>query len=135
MTETAGTVVNLSSADHERALAEKPDLLRSCGRPSVTADAKVVDSSGNELPRGETGEIWLKSESNMMHYHNLPEATASTLTDGWIHTGDAGAMDEEGFIYLKDRIKDMVVSGGENIYPVEVENALLPNTNPLSKSQ
>ena len=60
----------------------------------------------------------------MISYYNLPEATAATLTDGWVHTGDAGYMDDEGFLYLKDRIKDMVVSGGENIYPVEVENVL-----------
>lgn len=124
MTETTGTVVNLSPDDHRRALAGKPELLRSCGRPSVGADAKIMDLQGREVPRGEIGEIWLRSDTNMISYHNLPEATAATLTDGWVHTGDAGYMDDEGYIYLKDRIKDMVVSGGENIYPVEVENAL-----------
>ena len=86
--------------------------------------AKVVDSNGNEQPPGEVGEIWLKSETNMLGYYNLPEATTANLTDGWVHTGDAGYMDQEGYLYLKDRIKDMVVSGGENIYPVEVENAI-----------
>lgn len=124
MTETTGTLVNLSPEDHRKALAGRPELLRSCGRPSVGAQAKVVDLDGREVPRGETGEIWLKAVTNMMHYHNLPEATAATLTDGWIHTGDAGYMDDEGYLYLKDRMKDMVVSGGENIYPVEVENAI-----------
>ena len=124
MTETTGTLVNLSPEDHRKALDGRPDLLRSCGRPSVGAKAKVVDSDGRELPAGEIGEIWLKAVTNMLQYHNLPEATASTLTDGWIHTGDAGYMDEEGYLYLKDRMKDMVVSGGENIYPVEVENAI-----------
>ena len=124
MTETTGTVVNLSADDHGRALAGRPELLRSCGRPSVGAEARVMDADGNELPRGDIGEIWLKSETNMISYYNLPEATAATLTDGWVHTGDAGYMDDEGYLYLKDRIKDMVVSGGENIYPVEVENAL-----------
>ena len=124
MTETTGTVVNLSPDDHRRALAGRPELLRSCGRTSVGAEAKVMDPRGRELPRGEIGEIWLKSDTNMISYYNLPEATAATLTDGWVHTGDAGYMDDEGYLYLKDRIKDMVVSGGENIYPVEVENAL-----------
>lgn len=124
MTETTGTLVNLSPEDHRKALDGRPELLRSCGRPSVGAKAKVVDTDGNEVPNGETGEILLKAVTNMMHYHNLPEATAATLTDGWIHTGDAGYMDDEGYLYLKDRMKDMVVSGGENIYPVEVENAI-----------
>lgn len=124
MTETCGTVVNLSPADHLRALSGKPELLLSCGRPSVGAEVRIVDRDGRELPRGEVGEIHVKSDTNMIGYYNLPEATASSLTEGWVHTGDAGYMDEEGYIFLKDRIKDMVVSGGENIYPVEVENAI-----------
>lgn len=124
MTETTGTVVNLSAEDHLRALAGKPELLRSCGRTSVGAQAKIVDLKGREVAAGEIGEIWLKADTNMQSYYNLPEATAANLTDGWVHTGDAGYMDEEGYLYLKDRLKDMVVSGGENIYPVEVENAV-----------
>ena len=124
MTETTGTVVNLTPADHRRALAGETGLLASCGRPSAGGFAKVVDGDGNEQPRGEIGEIWLKSDTNMLEYYNLAEATADNLTDGWVHTGDAGYMDEEGYLYLKDRMKDMVVSGGENIYPVEVENAI-----------
>lgn len=124
MTETTGTVVNLSAADHRRALENKPELLRSCGRPSVGARVRVVDAQGTDVSVGEIGEIWLHSATNMQHYYNLPEATAESLTDGWVHTGDAGYLDEEGYLYLKDRMKDMVVSGGENIYPVEVENAI-----------
>lgn len=124
MTETTGTVVNLTPDDHRRALAGKPELLRSCGRPSIGVEVRIMDGDGREAATGEVGEIWVKSDTNMLHYHNLPEATAENLTDGWIHTGDAGFMDEEGYLYLKDRIKDMVVSGGENIYPVEVENTL-----------
>ena len=124
MTETCGTVVNLSPADHMKALAGRPELLLSCGRPSVGVQARIMTPEGKECPRGEVGEIWILSDSNMVGYYNLPEATASSLTDGWVHTGDAGYMDEEGYIFLKDRIKDMVVSGGENIYPVEVENAI-----------
>lgn len=124
MTETTGTVVNLSPGDHRRALAGKPELLRSCGRPSVGVDIRIMDTAGNEVGTGEVGEIWVKSDTNMLCYYNLPDATAANLTDGWVHTGDAGYLDEEGYLYLKDRIKDMVVSGGENIYPVEVENTL-----------
>jgi acyl-CoA synthetase (AMP-forming)/AMP-acid ligase II len=124
MTETTGTVTSLSPEDHRLALAGRPELLRSCGRPSVGAQVKVMSSRGEEVPTGEVGEIWIKSDTNMLGYYNLPEATAANLTDGWVHTGDAGYLDEEGYLYLKDRIKDMVVSGGENIYPVEVENAL-----------
>jgi acyl-CoA synthetase (AMP-forming)/AMP-acid ligase II len=124
MTETSGTIVNLTAADHQRALAGQPELLRSCGRPSVGVEVKIMDSAGSELPAGEVGEIWVLSPTNMLGYYNLPEETSKNLTDGWVHTGDAGMMDEEGYLYLKDRIKDMVVSGGENIYPVEVENAI-----------
>ena len=124
MTETAGAVVNLSAADHQRALQDKPGLLLSCGRPSVGAAVRIVNDNGSDAEIDEVGEIWIKSDTNMLLYHNLPEATAESLTNGWIHTGDAGCMDEEGYIYLKDRIKDMVVSGGENIYPVEVEKAI-----------
>lgn len=124
MTETTGTVVNLSADDHRAALAGRPELLRSCGRASVGAEVKVVDAAGAELPAGEIGEIWLRSDTNMLSYYKLPEASAANLSDGWVHTGDAGFMDEQGYLFLKDRIKDMVVSGGENIYPVEVENVL-----------
>jgi acyl-CoA synthetase (AMP-forming)/AMP-acid ligase II len=124
MTETCGTVVNLSPVDHDRALAGEPGLLRSCGRPSIGVELKIMDTDGQPLATGEVGEIWVRAGCNMLGYYNLAEETANNLTDGWVHTGDAGYLDEEGFLYLKDRIKDMVVSGGENIYPVEVENAL-----------
>jgi acyl-CoA synthetase (AMP-forming)/AMP-acid ligase II len=124
MTETTGTVVNLSAADHALALAGRPELLASCGRPSVGVELKIMDPAGNEVACGEVGEIWVKSDSNLESYYNLPEETAKSVTGGWVHTGDAGYVDAEGYLYLKDRIKDMVVSGGENIYPVEVENAI-----------
>ena len=124
MTETAGAGILLSPSDHRRALNGKPEILGSCGRPTIGAEAKVVGENGETMPAGEVGEIWLRSDCSMLRYHNLPDATAKDLTDGWVHTGDAGYMDEEGYLYLKDRIKDMVVSGGENIYPVEVEKVL-----------
>ena len=124
MTETTATAVSLSAADHRRALDTDPELLLSCGRPNVGAQAKIVDARGCEVERMEIGEVWIKSDTNMLGYHNLPDATLATLTDGWVRTGDAGYMDREGYIYLKDRLKDMVVSGGENIYPIEVEQVL-----------
>lgn len=124
MTETTGTVIAMAPEDHRRAVAGEPGLLRSCGRPCPGNDVKIIDPQGLTLPPGETGEICLRSASNMLEYYNRPEATANTLRQGWIHTGDAGYVDSEGYIYIRDRMKDMVISGGENIYPVEVENVL-----------
>ena len=124
MTETTGTVIALTAEDHQKALNGHPELLRSAGRPSVGAKAKVLLSDGQEAAVGEVGEIAIRSDTNMLGYFNLPEETAKTLVDGWVKTGDAGYINEQGYIFLKDRIKDMVVSGGENIYPVEVENTL-----------
>ena len=78
----------------------------------------------NERPRGDVGEILVRSHGAMLGYWNQPELTRQTLVDGWVRTGDAGYMDEEGFVFLVDRVKDMIVSGGENVYSAEVENAL-----------
>ena len=85
---------------------------------------RVCDDDGNELPNGETGEFVVRSGTNMMSYWRLPQETHKTLKDGWIHTGDAGYVNEDGYAFLRDRIKDMVVTGGENVYPVEVESVL-----------
>ncbi|MBB5185926.1 acyl-CoA synthetase (AMP-forming)/AMP-acid ligase II [Zhongshania antarctica] len=124
MTETTGTIVSLSPEDHSRALNGQPELLQSCGRPQAGVEVKVVDTSGNTLACGETGELLVRSEANMLRYYNREAATAETLQDGWIHTGDSAIIDEHGYIFLRDRIKDMIVSGGENIYPIEIENVL-----------
>jgi len=101
--------------------------LRSAGRPLDHVELRIVDTaSGEELPVGEVGELWTRSEQNMLGYWNKADETASVLSsDGWFRTGDAGWIDAEGYLFLHDRIKDMVVSGGENVYPAEVENALL----------
>lgn len=123
-TETCGGVLSLTSYDHQKALAGRPDLLRSCGRCMAGIEIKVCDERGNELPSGETGEFVVRADSNMISYWNMPEETAKALRDGWVYTGDAGYMDEEGYAFLRDRIKDMVVTGGENVYPVEVEMVL-----------
>ena len=85
----------------------------------------IFDENDNELPRGEVGEICARGENVMLGYWGQPELTAETLRNGWLHTGDGGRMDEEGYIYVVDRVKDMIISGGENIYPAEIENVLM----------
>jgi acyl-CoA synthetase (AMP-forming)/AMP-acid ligase II len=124
MTETTACATQLCHQAHERALNGEPHLLLSCGRAAAGTRVRIVDEDHNEVPRGEVGEIAVKGPQLMREYWNMPEATAKTLVDGWLYTGDAAKMDEEGFIYIQDRIKDMIVSGGENIYPKEVENVL-----------
>ncbi|MCW1383458.1 long-chain-fatty-acid--CoA ligase [Novosphingobium sp. KCTC 2891] len=122
MTETTGTVVSLVPDDHD--LNGSPKM-RSAGRANPGVEVRIVDAQGNEVPRGTVGEIETRSSNNMLGYWNLPEATAKTLSaDGWVRTGDAAYMDDEGYIYIQDRIKDMIISGGENVYPAEVESAI-----------
>lgn len=122
MTETTGTVVVLPPDDHD--LAGSPRM-RAAGKASPGVEIRIVGPDGEELPRGEVGEIVTRSTANMLHYWKLPEATESTKSeDGWVRTGDAASMDEDGYIYIQDRIKDMIISGGENVYPAEVESAI-----------
>ncbi len=102
----------------------KAGKLRSAGRPTRVCEIRIVDEDYSEVPRGEVGQIAVKGPITMLGYWNKPEATAETIRDGWVLTGDAGYMDDEGFIFLMDRLKDMIVSGGENVYSAEVENAL-----------
>lgn len=99
--------------------------LESCGKPFPDAEMKIVDHEGRELPVNEVGEIICRSPQMTSGYWNRPEATDKAIRDGWYHTGDAGSVDAEGFLYIRDRIKDMLISGGENVYPAEVENAVL----------
>lgn len=99
--------------------------LRSAGRAGLCVELRVVDPDGNELPRGEVGEVAVRGPNTMLGYWNKPEQTAATLVDGWVLTGDGGYMDEEGFLYIVDRLKDMIVSGGENVFSAEVENAIM----------
>lgn len=124
MTETTAIATVLGPAEHKRAIAGEVHLLKSAGRAALGTEVRIVDENDNELPRGEVGEVLIRGPQVMMGYWNLPEATEKALKDGWMHTGDAARMDEEGFIYIQDRIKDMIVSGGENIYPAEIESAL-----------
>ncbi|MFN7177483.1 MAG: AMP-binding protein, partial [Thermaurantiacus sp.] len=120
-TETSGTVVYLPPADHD---VDGNERMRGCGRPFPGNAVRIVDAAGREVPRREVGEIAVRSVSVMKGYHNNPAATEKAIQGGWYLTGDAGWMDEDGYLYIHDRVKDMIVSGAENIYPAEVENAL-----------
>ncbi|WP_255547970.1 fatty acid--CoA ligase [Erythrobacter ani] len=122
MTETSGTIVALDPEDH---VPEGSPKMRSVGTPMPGVELKIIDEAGNEVPAGTVGEIATRSSKNMSRYWNKPEATEETIdADGWLRTGDAGYLDEDGYLYIHDRVKDMIISGGENIYPAEVENAL-----------
>ena len=120
MTETTGAGTLLPDEAQDPALGK----LRSCGKAWVGVDLRIVDSSGREVAQGEVGEIVLRAPIVMRGYWNKPEATASAVRDGWMHTGDAAYMDAEGYVFIYDRLKDMIVTGGENVYPAEVENAI-----------
>ncbi len=120
-TETCGTVVYLPPSDHDP--AGNPRML-GCGKPFPGNEIRIIDADGHDLPTGAIGEVAIKSVSNMSGYHGNPEATAKAMQDGWYRTGDAGFVDADGYLTLFDRVKDMIVSGAENIYPAEVENAL-----------
>ena len=122
MTETSGTIVALNPEDHD---ANGNERMRSVGKPLHGVEIKVIDEAGNGVQTGQVGEIATRSKKNMKGYWNMPEATAATIDkDGWLRTGDAGYLDEDGYLYIHDRVKDMIISGGENIYPAEVENAV-----------
>jgi long-chain acyl-CoA synthetase len=126
LTETTGAITSLMPADHDPD-GPRANLLRSAGRPFDHVELRIVDTdSGETLPAGAVGEVWTRSDQNMLGYWHKPDETAAVLdSDGWFRTGDAGWMSEDGYLFLHDRIKDMIVSGGENVYPAEVENALL----------
>lgn len=122
LTETSGAVTYLAPQDHD---ADNPRRLGSCGKPLRHVEIRIVDERGGEVREaGRIGEIVCRSAQTMKGYWNSPAETASVLRDGWLHTGDAGFFDEDGYLYIHDRLKDMIISGGENIYPAEVERAL-----------
>ncbi len=117
MTETSPAVLALDPEDAARKAG-------STGKPVLHADVKIVDADGAEVKPGEMGELWVKGPNITPGYWNRPDANKTSFTDGWLHTGDAARMDEEGFYYIVDRTKDMYISGGENVYPAEVEDVL-----------
>jgi long-chain acyl-CoA synthetase len=124
LTETTGAITQLEAADHDP--VRRPDLLRSCGKAYPWVEIRIVGAAGEDRPDGQVGELWTRSVQNMAGYWNNPAATSAVMTpDGWFRTGDAGYRDADGFLYLHDRVKDMIVTGGENVYPVEVENVLM----------
>ena len=120
MTESTGNGTVLRPEDHDPARGK----LRSVGRAAAGSEVRIVDPDGAVVPSRTVGEIEIKSGTVTKGYWRKPEANKETLHDGWLRTGDAGYMDEEGYVYLHDRMKNMIISGGENIYPAEVENAL-----------
>jgi acyl-CoA synthetase (AMP-forming)/AMP-acid ligase II len=122
MTETTGTIVMLPPEDHD---PNGNDRMRSAGKALPGVELKIVDNDGRDMPLGAVGEVITRSSNNMIGYWNLPDATAKTMgDDGWVRTGDAGYMDADGYLYIHDRVKDMIISGGENVYPAEVESAI-----------
>ncbi len=127
-TESVAVLTQLSAADHaQAATSDDPRIQRrllSCGRELFGTEVRIVDEQGKEVARGEPGEIVARGDQVMKGYWKLPEATSVALQDGWLHTGDLGKMDEDGYVYVVDRLKDMIVSGGENVYPREIEEVL-----------
>jgi acyl-CoA synthetase (AMP-forming)/AMP-acid ligase II len=102
------------------------ELLDACGQPALDVEIRLIDHAGNDVPAGTPGEIAVRAPSAVAGYYNAAELTATTFAaDGWVHTRDIGVFDERGYLYLKDRTSDMIISGGYNVYPREVENALL----------
>jgi acyl-CoA synthetase (AMP-forming)/AMP-acid ligase II len=124
MTELAGNVMFMGRADHERAADEGLEILRSVGRQMPFARVRVVDEEERDCPPGVAGEIVVKGDQVLTGYWRNPEATAKSFVDGWFHSGDVGRWDEDGYLYIVDRKKDMILTGGENVYPREVEEAL-----------
>jgi fatty-acyl-CoA synthase len=124
-TESVAVLTLLLPEDHVlEGTAKQLRRLESAGRAVMGTEVRIVNEEGKALPPGELGEIIGQGDQVMQGYWQLPEATADTLKDGWLHTGDLGTMDEEGYVYVVDRMKDMIVSGAENVYPREIEEVL-----------
>ena len=116
-TETAPTAVHIrcdAAADHPG----------SCGKASTTCEVRIVDDDGTDVEPGQSGELWIRGPNVLREYWRNPRATAEAITDGWFHTGDVGHVDDGGWMFIDDRKKDVIISGGENIYPAELENVL-----------
>ncbi|HKY92615.1 MAG TPA: long-chain-fatty-acid--CoA ligase [Nevskiaceae bacterium] len=120
-TESSGAMTLLRPAQHD---LETESKLRSCGTPLPLIEIRIVDADGRDVPEGQTGEFWVRGPNIFRGYWNQPDATAAVLKDGWYRTGDAGYRDRDGLLYIVDRVKDMIVTGGENVYSAEVEQAL-----------
>lgn len=126
--EVCSSVTLLTEQDHVLAMKSRPELFSSCGRALFDTEVKVVDDEGNELPVGIAGELIVRGEDVMQGYYGAPDLTAPVLKNGYYHTGDIAYIDETGYIFIIDRKKDMIVTGGFNVYPNEVEHALFEHT-------
>lgn len=124
LTECPNLVTRLSKSAHIWAYENNISVLRSCGKPCMMAQVRLVDDSGNDVPPLQRGEIAVKAPYNMVGYYKRPDLTQETLRDGWLHTGDVGEFDEFGFLHIVERKKDMIISGGMNVYSIEVENVV-----------
>ena len=126
LTESGPHTTTLKQAHHREAMADTGDksVLASCGQPCIGVHIRIVDEVGRDVEVGKIGEIIVKSKRIMTEYWRKPDETRETIRDGWLYTGDLGYYDEKGFIYIADRKKDMIITGGENVYPIEVENVL-----------
>lgn len=124
-TELCGAITALCAEDHRD--SSRPELLLSAGKAAPGNEIRIVDpETGDQPPNGEAGEIWVRSNQRMIGYLNRPEATADTITaDDWVRTGDIGRLDAEGYLYIEYRLKDMMITGGENVYGPEVEGVLI----------
>lgn len=128
MTEAPSLITILPQRDHD---VDDPEILRSCGFAMPWVDLQILDENDELLPVGETGEVGVRGRNVMTEYVNRPDATREALANGWYHSGDLGYMDERGYIYLLDRKTDLIISGGYNVYPAEVENALMSHQDVL----
>jgi acyl-CoA synthetase (AMP-forming)/AMP-acid ligase II len=124
MTELSPIATTMGYADHLRAMEGSPGLLQSAGRAITGTEIRIVDEDDSPVANGVIGEIVVRGPQVMKGYWFMPDATAEAIRGGWMHTGDAGTLDDEGYLYIQDRIKDMIVSGGENVYPKTIETVL-----------
>ncbi|MCQ3812389.1 MAG: AMP-binding protein, partial [Acidimicrobiia bacterium] len=124
ISECVTNLTGLLPEDHEMAMSKRPELLDSCGRVVPGVRIELHDETGTLVPPGGVGEIWVKSEKVMAGYWRDPAQTAETLVDGWLRTGDLGRFDADGYLYIVGRAKDMLISGGVNVYPSEIEAVL-----------
>ncbi|MGI9577292.1 MAG: AMP-binding protein, partial [Microthrixaceae bacterium] len=124
MTELSGNAAFLSPEDHRRAATTDPDLLTAAGRPAPMTSLRIVSEDGSEAGTGEVGEIHVHGDQVCAGYFDEPEVTAAAIVDGWLQTGDVGRIDERGYLHVVDRVKDIIITGGENVSSREVEDAL-----------
>ena len=123
MTELSPFVTALKIT-REMLCEPKSRLLRSCGHAAIGCEVRIINDATRALPAGEIGQLVVRGNNVMLGYWNQPAETAAALKDGWMHTGDLAYMDEQGYLYIVDRLKDMIITGGENVYPAEVEQII-----------